>query len=77
MTNQTYYVIWRGDEDQFLITAVYLPPADYDLLDNNDLIRLCHDVEYGDDPDTAGEYPDSYDLIEVITGTDVRFVGNI
>ena len=79
---QTYYVIWRGDEDDFMLTALDLEAAFFATLSNNQIIKMCYDAEYlsleDSEPnpysDEAGGAP--YDLIDIITGTDVQCVGS-
>lgn len=78
----TVYVIWRGDEDDFFITQLdldplMLAPGDSHLT-NQQLVQMAWDAEY---PDTdeygpnpfVGEDAASYDLIEVFSGTDIKF----
>lgn len=86
MELQAYYVIWRGDEDDFMITQLDLPPQMMawgdDALDNNQIIQMCWDAEFGHDPSYGtnpyvGEDCASYDLIEIVTGTDVQFIARL
>lgn len=74
------YVIWRGDEDDFFVThldldPLMLAPGD-NRLTNQHLVQMAWDAEY---PNTdeyganpfVGENAASYDLIEVLSGTDI------
>lgn len=76
---QTYYVIWRGDEDDFMVTALDLDPDHFESLDNNQIVQMCWDAEYPDQHPNpfVGEGADSYELIEIVTGTDVKFVASL
>lgn len=73
---QTYYVIWRGDEDDFMITPLDLERQHFEALDHNQIVQMCFDAEWpGENNPFVGDDPASYDLIQIVTGTNVQFVG--
>lgn len=67
---EKFVVFWRGDEDDFMATALELPEGMIDTLSNQQVIQMCADVEYGTDYHNpfVGPNPASYDLIEIIGG---------
>jgi hypothetical protein len=79
---KTYLVIWRGDEDEFFVTSLDLTKTQADSMSNLDFVIKSHEKEYKDsDIVDCGEYinpyvgdnPDSYDLIEIISGDNITF----
>lgn len=67
---KAYYVIWRGDEDDFFITRLDLPVGMIDTLDNNQVANMAHDTEYPD-----GDFPFSgdYEMIDIFSGDNITF----
>jgi hypothetical protein len=68
---KTYHVIWRGDEDEFFITRLDLEEGHIDNLSNQQVVEMCHDVEYPD-ADNAITQGATYEMIDIIGG-DVTF----
>jgi len=62
---QEYIVIWRGDNAEFIHSAVYA--EDPCALSPNDWVRLASEAE-GDEPDVTKKilYSMGYDLIAVL-----------
>ena len=61
---QEYIVIWRGDNAEFIHSAVYA--EDPCALSPNDWVRLASEAE-GDEPDVTDAILDKgYDLIAVL-----------
>ena len=67
---QTYYVIWRGDEDDFFITQLDLPVGMIDTLDTNQVANMAHDVEY---PDYDVEFTGDYEMLDIFSGDNITF----
>lgn len=82
MELKTFYVIWRGDEDDFFITRLDLDPlmlAPGDArLSNQQIVQMAWDAEY---PDTAeagrnpfvGNNPATYEMIDIVGGDNITF----
>lgn len=75
LSTETYYVVWRGDEDDFMFTRLDLDPlllaAGDNHLSNQQLVQMAWDAEYGDTGEVnpfVGDNPASYDLLEVVGG---------
>ena len=75
---KNYYVIWRADGDDFLITLLTLEEEFYVGLANKQIIEFCWDAEYPDEdnPYVKGGYT-PYDIIDVVTGDNIQFVGKL
>lgn len=81
MTDQlkSYYVIWRGDEDDFFITRLDLDPLlmapGDNRLSNQQVVQMAFDVEYPDEHNPyVGDSPASYEMIDIFTGDNIQFV---
>ena len=67
---KAYYVIWRGEEDDFFITRLDLPVGMIDTLDNNQVANMAHDTEY---PDGDCEFSGDYEMIDIFSGDNITF----
>ena len=77
-----FYVVWRGDEDEFFVTGVDFEGtfAQRDkhsaTLSATVWVMLAWDVEYGPEfgqNPFAVQNPASFDLITVFTGDNIHF----
>jgi hypothetical protein len=70
----TYYVIWRGDEDEFFITRLELPVGMIDTLCNQQVVQMAFDAEYPDEPNPfVGDDAEPYDMIDIFSGDNITF----
>ena len=72
---KSYYVIWRGDEDDFFITKLALDPGQIDRLSNQEIVQMAFDAEYGFEGPNPFVGPDSasYEMIDIFSGDNVQF----
>lgn len=74
---QTYYVIWRGDEDDFFVTALDIPKEVAVTLTSKQFVQMAYDAEYNDftEPNPfVGPNPAPYEVITVFTNAAVQFL---
>ena len=67
---QTFYVFWRGDEDDFLCTLIDFEEGfDVGGLSNRDWVCMAFDCEYPEESNPfVGDNAAPYDLIEIVGG---------
>ena len=71
---KSYYVIWRGDEDDYFITRLDLPLGMIDTLGNQQVVQMAFDAEYPAEPNPfVGVNPAGYDLIDIFSGDNLTF----
>ena len=78
MELQTFYVIWRGDEDDFMVTRLDLDPLmmapGSNRLNNQQVVQMAFDAEYPDEPNPfVGDNAASYEMIDIFSGDNITF----
>lgn len=70
-----FFVIWRGDEDDFFITALDFD-TDFDTskLSNQQWVQMAFDAEYpGEANPFVGFNGACYEMIDVFSGNNITF----